>query len=79
MSKTIVSRKIDKLGRVHLPVQIRKMLSINEGDYVTIETIGDEVIIGKKITCCKLCGKETVNKINKTFICNECVKVIKEY
>lgn len=77
--KTIVSRKIDNLGRVHLPVEIRKKLNISEGDYVTIETIGDEIIIGKEATCCKLCGKDTENKINEMFICSDCIKFIKTY
>lgn len=36
---------VDKTGRVLLPVEIRRHLRLEEGDYVVIKVEGDEVVV----------------------------------
>ena len=41
------SRKIDELGRVVLPIEVRKQLQIEEGDYLTMIVDADRLILRK--------------------------------
>ena len=77
MQKLIAIRKIDPLGRICLPIKIRRNLDLKTGELVTIETIGNEIIIGKAGKCCSICGKESELKVNDKYICNECISCIK--
>lgn len=43
-----ISRRIDELGRIVIPKEIRKSLRIHEGDNIEILEINDEVILRKK-------------------------------
>ena len=38
-------RKIDDLGRLVLPIEMRKQLNINNGDEVNIESAEDKIIL----------------------------------
>lgn len=78
MQKVIVTRKIDKLGRVCIPKKIMKEIGFKTGELVTIETIGDEVIIGRVGKHCSICGKQSELKVNDKYICNECISYIKK-
>jgi len=53
---TGVVRKLDELGRVVLPVELRRTLSLNEGDGLEIFTNGEEIILRKYQPGCVLCG-----------------------
>ena len=44
-----VSRKVDRLGRVVLPSELRKQLEINEGDLVEIAVDDDGRIVLEKV------------------------------
>lgn len=78
MQKVIVTRKIDKLGRVCIPMKIRREIGFETGELVTIETIGNEIIIGRAGKHCSICGKESELKVNDKYICNECISCIKK-
>ncbi len=73
----IVSRKIDKLGRIVLPMDFRKALGL-EGEVEVILGITEDSITIKGInTCCRICGsKEQVAK--NVCICARCINKIKE-
>ena len=47
MKSTGVVRKMDDLGRIVLPIEIRKMMEIGEKDAVEIFTDGDKIILRK--------------------------------
>ena len=42
-----MNRKIDQLGRLSIPAEMRKELGIKNGDKVNIQLKGDEIIITK--------------------------------
>lgn len=48
MKATGIIRRIDELGRIVIPKEIRKTLKINDGENIEIYTDGDEQIILKK-------------------------------
>ena len=47
MKSTGIIRRVDVLGRVVIPKELRKMLKINEGDPIEIYVERDEVILKK--------------------------------
>ena len=58
MKNTGIIRKVDELGRIVIPKEIRKFLEIEEGTNMEIYVKKDEIIIRKhKDTFCPLCLK----------------------
>lgn len=55
---TGMSRKVDELGRVVIPKELRRSLEIEEGDLIEISLKGHDVIL-KKVSqkCCIACGQ----------------------
>jgi transcriptional pleiotropic regulator of transition state genes len=51
-----VTRKVDQLGRVVLPVELRRSLGLREGDLVEIALEGSRVVLTKVETRCIFCG-----------------------
>lgn len=55
---TGISRKVDELGRVVIPKELRKNLGIEEGDLLEISLKGQDVILRKvNQKCCTNCGQ----------------------
>ena len=74
MKATGIVRKVDELGRIVLPIELRRTLDINIKDPLEI-FVDDEYIILKKYTpACIFCGSAT-NVVNYKGrnICPECI------
>lgn len=67
MRATGVVRRIDDLGRVVIPREIRKTLKIKEGDPLEIFTTNDGEVIFKKYTYCDEKDWERAKKIVKVL------------
>lgn len=76
MPITIV-RKLDELGRVVLPAEIRSEVGIKEGTPVniTFDTDNGSIIITKFIPCCSICGEmESLIPMEKdVYLCQNCL------
>ena len=69
MSKGII-RKVDELGRIVIPVEIRNKLNIQEKDEVEIILEGRRVILEKYQQDCIICGEvNNLKKCGNKFIC----------
>ena len=78
MSKGNLS-KIDNLGRVVIPKSIRKALNIEHNDEISMYVDGESLIINKGHRTCALCSsKEIKHQIGAKFLCNQCIKNIKD-
>lgn len=78
MKSTGISRKVDELGRVVIPIELRRSLAIGEKDALEIYTEGDAIILKKCIKGCIFCGsEENVKDIKGRDICKVCVDEIK--
>lgn len=66
MKETGVVRKLDELGRVVIPKEIRKTLRINEGDMVEIYVDGSDVVALKKHSPFKI-NEDDSYKLSKTL------------
>ena len=58
MKSTGVVRKIDELGRIVLPSELRRVFGIHEGDELEISVNGEQVILQKRQDLCMFCGAE---------------------
>jgi len=59
MKDTGIIRRIDDLGRIVIPIEIRKRFGIEKRDPLEIYIKGDRIILGKPQTVCVFCGKKT--------------------
>lgn len=79
MKSTGVVRKVDELGRIVLPIEIRKVLDINQKDAIEIFTDNDKIILQKYQPACVFCNNaENVVYFNGKRICSDCVAKMKE-
>ena len=79
MKSTGIVRKVDQLGRIVLPAEIRQSLDIVDGkDAIEIFTDNDRIILQKYTPGCIFCGTiEDVRYFNDSRICKDCVAKIK--
>lgn len=78
MKYTGITRKIDKLGRIVLPMEYRNLLGMNLDEEIEIIRKGEEIIIRKHNPGCTICGKNiTLQVIEDKGICSDCIRKIK--
>lgn len=69
-----VVREIDKLGRLVMPVEYRKALSIKNGDTVSMSLVGDHVEVRPCRMSCVFCGaKEGLVEYKSVPVCDVCL------
>ncbi|WP_236777943.1 AbrB/MazE/SpoVT family DNA-binding domain-containing protein [Anoxybacter fermentans] len=75
MKSTGIVRKVDELGRVVIPVELRRTLRIAEKDALEIYVDEEKIILKKYEPACIFCGNagETVTFKNK-IICKDCIE-----
>jgi transcriptional pleiotropic regulator of transition state genes len=78
MKSTGVVRKVDELGRIVLPIELRKMMDINVKDAVEIFTDGDSIVLKKYQPACVFCGDAgDVVYFNGKRVCRNCIESLK--
>jgi len=78
MKSTGIVRKVDELGRIVIPMELRRTLDIAEKDSLEIYTEGGQIILKKYQPTCVFCGegKNMANYKGKN-ICTSCLSEIK--
>lgn len=73
---TSVMRKVDQLGRVVIPKELRKNFDIEDNrDLLEIYVEGDKIILKKYVPGCLFCGKEgTLYEFKDKLVCPNCIK-----
>lgn len=73
MKGTGIIRKVDELGRIVLPIELRRTLEIGERDALEIFVDGQSVILRKFAPCCAFCGNtENLLDFKGKRICAAC-------
>lgn len=73
MKKVGLIRKVDELGRIVLPIEMRRVLDIKEKDQLEISHSGDAIVIRKYKPFCIFCGSEDISINYKgNNICQSC-------
>ncbi len=77
MKSTGIIRKVDELGRVVIPIELRNTLKIAEKDPIEIFVDGTSIVLKKHEANCIFCGgtKKLVTYKDK-LICEKCAKQI---
>ncbi len=79
MKSTGVVRKIDEMGRVVIPMEIRKTLDIKDGDSLEIFVDNDNIIFHKYQPSCIFCGNcDNVEFYAGKRICHDCIERLKD-
>lgn len=77
MKNTGIVRKVDELGRIVIPKEIRKIFRIEEKDGLEIYVEDDRIILKKYEPSCIFCGSsEDIVDFKDKNICSECAKKI---
>jgi transcriptional pleiotropic regulator of transition state genes len=77
MKATGIVRRIDDLGRVVLPKELRRTLGINEQDEMEIFVDKDSIIIKKYAIKCAICDESETEELkfkNSVCICKKCIR-----
>lgn len=73
MRATGFVRKLDELGRVFIPIELRRALNIKEKDSLEIFVDGSSIVIKKYAPACIFCGSATeINSFKGKNICASC-------
>jgi AbrB family transcriptional regulator, transcriptional pleiotropic regulator of transition state genes len=74
LRRTGVARKVDQLGRVVLPSEVRRHFDISPGDLIEIAIDSDAILLKKVENCCVFCGETaSLSEFSGKLVCGECV------
>ncbi len=77
MKETGIIRRVDELGRIVLPIELRRNLDIAERDELEIYVDGDNVILRKHEASCIFCdGSHVLYEYQGKNVCLGCIKAL---
>lgn len=77
MKSTGIIRRVDELGRVVIPIEIRNQFNIVEKDPIEIYVDGSSIILKKFEPNCIFCGNnQDLLSFHDKLICTECANKI---
>lgn len=75
MKSTGIIRRLDELGRIVIPIEIRNKLNISERDPVEIYVEGSNIILNKYESTCIFCGNtKNLTVFKGKNVCSSCFK-----
>ena len=78
MKATGIVRKVDELGRIVLPIELRRTLNIDIKDPVEIFVDGDSIMLKKYEPACIFCGSsDNVRQVRGKNICVACIEELR--
>ena len=79
MQSSGLIRKIDDLGRIVLPAEIRRVLGLRTHDSLDITHDGECIVLRKHEATCVLCGQTgSMVPFNDRLVCKHCMQKVKE-
>jgi len=79
MKSTGIIRKVDDLGRIVLPIELRRVLDIAERDELEIFVEGDRIVLQKYEPACVFCGSApNLKSYRGKNVCVQCIKTMAE-
>ncbi len=79
MKSTGIVRKVDELGRVVIPIELRRTMDIAERDALEIFVEGSHIILKKYEPACIFCGQaKDVENFKGKNICPKCLEELKD-
>jgi AbrB family transcriptional regulator, transcriptional pleiotropic regulator of transition state genes len=79
MKATGIVRKVDELGRVVIPKELRRTMDIQEGDPLEIFVDGQNIMLRKYQPACHFCGgTEGAEHFKGKLVCANCRAELKK-
>ena len=79
MSDTGIVRRVDDLGRIVIPMELRRTLGINVKDPLSISVENERIILEKYRDACVICGsQESISQFKNRSVCDACIREIKK-
>lgn len=77
---TGMTRKVDDLGRIVLPAEMRRTFGISEGDLLDISVEENRIILSKQQKTCTFCGSDVdlVEHLDR-LVCRVCIKDLERH
>jgi transcriptional pleiotropic regulator of transition state genes len=71
------ARRIDQLGRIVIPAELRRVLGIRQGDLLDIRAEDDRLVLTKLTPECAICGRsDELVGMHEKHVCKDCVRDI---
>ena len=78
MKSTGIVRKVDEVGRIVLPIEMRRTLDIAEKDALEIYVDGDNIILRKYQPTCIFCDNaKGVISFKGKNVCPDCISKLR--
>lgn len=80
MKSTGIVRKVDELGRIVLPIELRRTLDISEKDTLEIYVEGSAIVLRKYRPSCIFCDStRDVFQFKGKNLCPRCLKELRNH
>ena len=77
MKATGIVRKVDELGRIVLPIELRRTLGIEVRDPIEIYVDEEKILLKKYAPACIICGEsDDLLEYKGKKICRNCIKAL---
>lgn len=78
MKETGIVRPVDSLGRVVIPIELRRNLGISPDDSLEIYVEGQSIVLKKHQPACVFCGETTgIKNVLGKPVCSKCIDEMK--
>ncbi len=79
MKSTGIVRKVDELGRIVVPIELRRTFGIQIKDSLEIYTDSNKIILKKYEPACIFCDSaDDVEYFKNKLVCGECLEEMKK-
>lgn len=79
MKATGIVRKVDELGRIVIPIELRRNLNINIHDPIEIFVDEDFIMLKKYEPACIFCGNaKDIRLIHGKNVCSNCISELQQ-
>jgi transcriptional pleiotropic regulator of transition state genes len=79
LKATGIIRKIDNLGRITLPIELRRNLDVDVGDPLEIYTESNAIVLKKYESSCVFCGStRRLAQFKDKNICENCRRELEQ-
>lgn len=79
MKSTGIVRKVDELGRIVLPIELRRTLNIDIKDSIEIYVDNSSIVLKKYEPTCVFCGEANdVISYKDKNVCKSCLEEMKD-
>ncbi len=79
MKSTGITRRVDELGRVVIPIELRRTMGIDQKDPLEIYVEGPMIILKKYAPACIFCDNaEDIVQFKGKNVCRKCIQLMQK-